>query len=137
MRLTWRDFSTRVAITGCLILAALCFSLAHAAPLTSASIELGQFLSNSRLLELPERPSNFIGLNLLLIPVAPLYWNNRVHALSVGEHVRWVGWHFELGLGFDRLDLYFDHNSQHALDRAHQLYNPVSNAVAVRWRIYP
>lgn len=126
------------AIAACLLLAIFAFCIsAYSAPVKDASIEFGAFLANSRLLELPERPTNFIGLNLLLMPIGPLYWQNKVHALSVGDHVRWVGWHYELGLALGSVDVYYDHHSQHALDRAHQLYNPISNAVALRWRIYP
>lgn len=135
MRLNWRQAIWKPVIWVCLTLAALAFSLAHAAPIQEAAIELGTFLPTSRLLELPEKPSNFLGLTMLIVPIAPLYWQNRVHALSVGQHVRWVGWHYELGARLGPVDLYFDHSSAHALDRTHPVFNPVTNAVAVRWRI--
>lgn len=127
------------AVALCLALALGAFWLAaHAAPIESASIAYEKFLDGARILEVPgEKPTDALALSLLIAPVGPVYWSNRVHALGVGPRVRWVGWQYEAGLRFAPVDVYFSHHSEHALDREHPLLQPVSNSVAIRWRIYP
>lgn len=48
----------------------------------------------------------------------PVYWDNNAHMESTQNAVSTVGWHFVLGLRLsDQIHLYYDHHSQHPLDR--------------------
>lgn len=137
MRLNWRH---KLAILACMILASIAFFLASAkaAALSSVDLTYSRLLEGSRILETPgELPTDALALGVLVLPLGPIYWANRVHALSVGPRVRWVGWEYEAGIRFPALDFFFHHHSEHALDRAHPILQPVSNSIAFRWRIYP
>lgn len=132
MRLNWRH--VLIAVFGLLLV----WHSLNAAPLDSASLEFGRYLPNSRVLEIPgHSPSYSIGLNLGISPGGPFYWTNRVHASTVGDHFRWVGWQYEMGARFERFDLFYGHHSQHAMDGVHPLLQPTANLIGLRIRLYP
>lgn len=58
-------------------------------------------------------------LNLVHTEDFQLYFNNRVYGESTNVQYRRIGWTHEFGsrLG-DRVELYYQHNSEHLLERA-------------------
>jgi hypothetical protein len=66
------------------------------------------------------------------------YWWNEIHGSSTDAQFRWIGWHHMLSCRLNSVDFFYEHHSQHALDRVQYggLHFPVSDALGVRWKIY-
>ena len=123
----------------CILVALVAFwASAHAGSVTSADITYRHYLPGSDFLEVPVTPAReSLELNLVISPISPLYWQNRVHLLADASKVSWVGWQFEAGLRIAMIDVFAGHHSQHALDGRHPLFWPNENNIGLRWRIYP
>jgi hypothetical protein len=69
------------------------------------------------------------------------YWWNEVHGSSTDAQFRWIGWHhqFECRDPIPRLDLFYEHHSQHSLDRTQPEghHFPVQDALGLRWKLFP
>lgn len=116
---------------------------AQAAPLLKyMDLEYRQLLPGSRLVEMPDQKvENELALNVKL-GKGWFYWDNKAHFYSTHQ-VAWVGWWYELGVkpvidGSDRIDLYYQHHSQHRLDTTPvNGFYPLQNSIGIRIRFYP
>lgn len=71
--------------------------------------------------------SRFIGFPLYA------YWANRVHGDMDTSQFRLVGWQFEAGVRFWRVEFYRGHHSQHILEDSHPWMRfPVQDTMGVR-----
>lgn len=113
------------------IQAGLCSQINH------LSVDFFRAKDGSRFLESPlEQIETRVGLSLDLEILNPVYWNNRVFFLGGKSQVEWVSWRFEIGINvLKTFDIFFEHNSQHRLDRPGQNYFPTTDGVGVRWII--
>lgn len=50
-------------------------------------------------------------------PSICLYWDNKIHSKTSEDRFRYVGWEFSAGLDFGRLQIYYNHFSQHMLEQ--------------------
>lgn len=133
MKLAW------IAVLGLLI------SEAEATDVRDLSIEYRHFHKSARIAEMPGyQAKEGLAINFDLDLIGPLYWNNTVHATTDPGQYRAVGWLFEFGLrpsmyfprGWDGLEIYYEHHSQHVLDAKHPWMKfPVNDSVGFRWVI--
>lgn len=74
-----------------------------------------------------------------------LYWNNLLHFDQSGRdgRIKAGGWQYELGMtvwqqnGFDRIQLFKQHHSQHIFEDTRPEHFPVYDRYGIRLRIYP
>lgn len=152
MKSSWK----RILIDG-LILAAVALAAigiawlmekkVNAAEITYAAIEYQYFHKSARFAEMPNHTAKEgLGVRFNVKLVGPLYWNNRIHALTDSGQYRLVGWNFEVGLHplfwiddpYARgLQFFYNHHSQHLLEDKHpEMKFPVNDSLGLRWVIY-
>ncbi len=85
----------------------------------------------------PKRMRDGAALNWNLKLVDWLYWENRLH-LDMDETsvVRHVGWDWEAGVRFNKIDLYHHHHSRHGLEYINPRSDsfPVEDSYGIRFK---
>jgi hypothetical protein len=62
-----------------------------------------------------------------------LFWDNTIHSLTGQSRFRYVSWEFRTGLDLGRVELFYYHHSEHALDEIPvDRKFPVADAYMVR-----
>lgn len=144
--LRFLQVSQGLAVALWLVLPIGCSNSSDAIELKRVALDIRQFTSTPRMLELPGyEVTRGMNLNVDLNIWGPLYWHNTVNTLIVGPHFGWVGWNFEVGLSsFDLgltmpwgMDAYVGHWSQHGIDHPHPFVNfPVEDYVGLRFYLF-
>lgn len=77
-------------------------------------------------------------VNLLKIDDWTWYWRNTNHMSSTNAQVRYVGWQWDLGIGWrDKIEGFYWHHSQHALDMEGEGAYPLIDRYGVRFIFIP
>jgi hypothetical protein len=65
-------------------------------------------------------------------------WWNRIHGSSTDSQFRWIGWNHRLYCDLPSVELYYEHHSEHSLDRTQpdDHHFPVNDSLGVFWTIY-
>lgn len=118
----------------------------NAVELDRFAIEYGRFHPSGRFPEMPgyiakETIAAVFDIGL----IGPVYWRNRVKALTDPGQYRQVSWQFELGADpffwqgdlKGHLEVFYAHHSQHLLEGQHPWMKfPVNDQLGLRWTIY-
>jgi hypothetical protein len=112
--------------------------VAQAVELRDLSIDYDDFHDGSRIAEMPGfKPKEGLAVNVKIDLLGPIYWNNRVHAVTDPGQYRLIGLKFELGVRvFESLDIEYRHHSQHLIDAVGPTKFPVEDSLGVHWTIY-
>ena len=108
------------------------------------SLDLGAFTSQASrepYLNTPESGALYSKLDLNwdidlacgYYPSICFIWDNTIHSLAGQNRFRYVSWEFRTGLDFGRIELFYYHHSEHALDEGPPDRKfPVADAYMVR-----
>lgn len=120
--------------------------LGWGAELDRLTIEYGRYHPSGRFAEMPmHRAKEALGVEFDMKIFGPVFWRNRIHALTDPGQYRLIGWQFAVGADpffwqpdlKDHLELFYRHHSQHLLeDNLPDMKFPVNDALMLRWTIY-
>lgn len=122
------------------LLIALIFLLpihALAVELRDLSIEIRKYPGKTYFAQLPDETVREEVAVIFDIQLAGcLYWWNRIHGSSTDSQFRWIGWNHALSCRLEKLELFYEHHSEHALDRTRPEHFPVNDSVGLLWKVY-
>lgn len=124
-----------------LFLLCMVCATARADVLKEFGIDYNRFHKGGRSIEIPGyEPKESISVHFNINLLGPIFWQNRVRALTEDGQYRYVAWNFVLGIQVTRgLQVGYEHLSQHLLDTTDIVYPggkfPVNDSVTARWEI--
>lgn len=134
-------------IVAVIVLTVILSQKALGVELTYADIEYARFHPSARMPEMPGfKAKEGLAINFETDVIGPVYWRNRIHALTDPGQYRLIGWNFELGVPplfwvknkyAQALRVYYEHHSQHLLEGQHPWMKfPVNDSIGFRMVIY-
>ncbi len=119
-----------------LILGATCAN-ADVLELRDVALQYKHFVDAGRdpMLDAPQKDEYNLALNMDLLGAG--YWNNRVHTKTDPAQFRVVGWELQIGAHLSNsFDVFYNHHSQHLLDKVGPNGFPVEDSIGVNIYLY-
>ena len=79
-----------------------------------------------------------VGFDMTFLQYKDFQWymKNRVEGNTTNKQFRRVAWLYDFGFAYKKIDVFWNHRSEHLLDQEHNTFYPLSDVLGVRLYFY-